>query len=157
MQVVEPRRAAPSLSPVQSEIVGLVLAGLPSASIAARRGRSRRTIENQLGAVYRKLGLGSRLELYARFAAGRATPVDPPCAGECRARLGEREWRAALLAARGESNKAIGWALGLAPSTVAGVLKGAWTKLGLGSRRELIHRLGGAASGVEGGGAPRPM
>ena len=61
------------------------------------------------------------------------------------AALCPRERRAIALAAAGESNKAIGFALGVAPSTAAGVLVSACRKLGLGSRRELIELFGAAA------------
>lgn len=40
-----------------------VAAGRSNAEIAQRRGRSVRTVANQLAALYRKLGVGSRSEL----------------------------------------------------------------------------------------------
>ena len=43
--------------------------GSSSAAIAAERGTSRRTVENQLGGVYRKLGVHSRAELAAKLSA----------------------------------------------------------------------------------------
>jgi DNA-binding CsgD family transcriptional regulator len=63
--------ALAGLGEVQQEVLRLVLHGLTSAEIAARRGRSRRTVEHQLTAIYRKLGVSGRLELFARFAAAR--------------------------------------------------------------------------------------
>ncbi len=42
--------------------------GLSNQEIARRRGRSQRTIANQLASVFRKLGVSSRAELTARFA-----------------------------------------------------------------------------------------
>lgn len=60
--------------------------------------------------------------------------------------LSLRERRAVALAANGESNKAIGFALGIAPSTAAGVLDAAARKLGVRCRRELIELFGAAAA-----------
>lgn len=65
---VEPARA---LSPTESEVLALALAGLPAARIAARRRRSTKTVENQLASAFAKVGVRSRLELFARFAVGR--------------------------------------------------------------------------------------
>jgi DNA-binding CsgD family transcriptional regulator len=48
-----------------------------------------------------------------------------------------------VIAAMGRSNKWIGYALGLAPSTVAGHLSSAVARLGFRSRTELILGLGG--------------
>jgi DNA-binding CsgD family transcriptional regulator len=63
--------ALAGLGEAQRQVLRLVLDGLTSAEIAARRGRSRRTVEHQLAAIYRKLGVSGRLELFARFAAAR--------------------------------------------------------------------------------------
>lgn len=57
------------LSRAEDQILALVLTGLPTSEIALKRGRSRRTVENQLALLYAKLGVRSRLELFARFAA----------------------------------------------------------------------------------------
>ena len=46
-----------------------MLAGMSTTAIAAERGRAERTIANQIAAIYRKLGVGSRSELAARFGA----------------------------------------------------------------------------------------
>jgi DNA-binding NarL/FixJ family response regulator len=43
--------------------------GVASAAIAAERGTSPRTVDNQLGAIYRKLGVHSRTELAAKLSA----------------------------------------------------------------------------------------
>ena len=70
-----PTSAAPStvkLSRSQTEVLELALAGHSSAEIAARRHRSRRTIENQLAAIYAKLGVRGRLQLFARLSSPRA-------------------------------------------------------------------------------------
>lgn len=65
----EPARA---LGEAEGEVLALALAGLSSASIAARRRRSRRTVENQLASIFAKVGVRGRLELFARFARPRA-------------------------------------------------------------------------------------
>ncbi len=63
--------ARPRVPPAESEVLRLVLEGLSNAEIARARGRAARTVANQLARLYRKFGVRSRLELYARFAAGR--------------------------------------------------------------------------------------
>ena len=49
-------------------IATLVLSGHTAAEIAARRGRSYRTIANQLAAIYRKFVVNSRAELVAHLS-----------------------------------------------------------------------------------------
>ena len=51
------------LTPAEHAVAIDVLAGLSNAEVARKRGRSRRTIANQLAAIYRKLGIHSRVEL----------------------------------------------------------------------------------------------
>lgn len=51
-------------------VAALALEGLDNAAIAKRRGTSVRTVAKQLEAIYRRLGVGSRRELMARFGAG---------------------------------------------------------------------------------------
>ncbi len=63
------RRGVAALSASEQEILRLVQRGLTNRDIAAARGRSERTIANQVSAVLRKTGLGSRRALAAR--AGR--------------------------------------------------------------------------------------
>jgi DNA-binding CsgD family transcriptional regulator len=74
-----------------------------------------------------------------RVVLRRATPAEVTP-------LSAREREALALAARGASNKAIGFTLAVAPSTAAGVLDRACRKLGLASRRELIELFGSAAA-----------
>ena len=45
-----------------------LLDGLSGAELAAQRGRSYRTIANQLATIYRKCGVNSRQELIARLS-----------------------------------------------------------------------------------------
>lgn len=63
------------LSRSERRVVALALAGLSDEEIATRRRCSKRTIANQLGSAYRKLGVRSRIELAARLALATA-PTD---------------------------------------------------------------------------------
>jgi DNA-binding CsgD family transcriptional regulator len=56
------------LTPAEKAVVELAASGLSNAAIARRRRSKPRTIANQLAAAYRKLGVGSRRELRAKFA-----------------------------------------------------------------------------------------
>ena len=59
-------------------LVGLlVVAGHSNASIAAVRGVSPRTVANQLASLYRKLGVGPRSQLIARWSALFGPPPRP--------------------------------------------------------------------------------
>jgi len=60
------------LSVAECSVVAGLLGGHSYSQIAAVRGRSLRTVANQAASAYRKLGVGSRLELVARFAAQRS-------------------------------------------------------------------------------------
>jgi len=61
---VAPRLPA-LLSSAEREVAELALRGLSNDEIAQARGTSARTVANQLASVYRKLGIGSRLQLFA--------------------------------------------------------------------------------------------
>lgn len=67
------RPSLPGLSPAEEAVAALALDGLSNAEIARARGSAERTVANQLAAAYRKLGIGSRLELFA-LAARRSPP-----------------------------------------------------------------------------------
>jgi DNA-binding CsgD family transcriptional regulator len=54
------------LSEAELEVVSAVLRGHSNQDIAAQRGRSTRTVVNQLASVYEKLGIHSRRELLVR-------------------------------------------------------------------------------------------
>lgn len=56
------------------EVASLLLRGLTHAAIARVRGTAKRTIVNQLGSLYRKLGCASRSDLVAHFSARRPAP-----------------------------------------------------------------------------------
>ncbi len=63
---VEPLRAPlATLTKAEREVALLVLRGLSNAAIAKQRRCAVRTVANQLQAIYRKLGVGSRAELGA--------------------------------------------------------------------------------------------
>jgi DNA-binding CsgD family transcriptional regulator len=53
------------LTAAEREVLALLLEGLSGAEIAERRGTSVHTLNNQMRAIYRKLGVGSRSELVA--------------------------------------------------------------------------------------------
>jgi DNA-binding CsgD family transcriptional regulator len=55
-----------ALSPAEADVMHLAQQGLSNAEIAKARNTSARTVANQLASVFRKLGIRSRLELYAR-------------------------------------------------------------------------------------------
>lgn len=67
-----PPPAAPdpiaTLSKAQREVLGLVIEGWSHQAIAERRGTSRRTVDKQVELAYRRLGIGSRLELARLWA-----------------------------------------------------------------------------------------
>ncbi len=62
--------ALPTLTPAEEAVLGELLLGCSNSEISARRGVTVRTIANQIGGLFRKLGVHSRLEA-ARVAAGR--------------------------------------------------------------------------------------
>lgn len=52
-----------ALSTAQREVLELVMDGWSHKAIAERRGTSPRTVDKQIETAYRRLGIGSRLEL----------------------------------------------------------------------------------------------
>lgn len=58
-----------SLSPAEREVVSLLLTGASNAAIAKARRVSVRTIANQVANALKKLKVGSRTELIARFGS----------------------------------------------------------------------------------------
>lgn len=64
------------LTRAESEVLTLLLAGLRNQEIARARGRATRTVANQVAAIFRKLSVGSRLELFA-LRARRLVPRPP--------------------------------------------------------------------------------
>jgi two-component system, NarL family, nitrate/nitrite response regulator NarL len=61
-----------TLSRAEIEVVTHILAGHSNAAIAALRKTSPRTVANQISNIYRKLGVGSRLELVVLASSIRA-------------------------------------------------------------------------------------
>jgi DNA-binding NarL/FixJ family response regulator len=60
-----------SLSQAEREVAILLVRGLSSRAVAARRGVALRTISNQIASLYAKLGVGSRIE-FVRAVCGRS-------------------------------------------------------------------------------------
>lgn len=58
------------LTAAERKVAALAIDGCSDAEIAARRGTSRSTVANQLGRIYRKLGVVSRAELAAVATGG---------------------------------------------------------------------------------------
>ena len=61
----------------QREVLELLLAGLSNGDIARRRLRSVRTIAHQIETLFRRLGVGSRAELFALAARHGWTGAKP--------------------------------------------------------------------------------
>jgi len=61
------------LSASEQSVFRLILEGKSNLEIARARPRAVRTVANQVASIFRKLGIGSRHELYA--LAARGTPV----------------------------------------------------------------------------------
>lgn len=61
----DPLEMPEGLTAAEREIVRLLLSGLSTGEMARLRGRSYRTVANQLAAIYRKAGVASRAELVA--------------------------------------------------------------------------------------------
>ncbi|MFT3913713.1 MAG: helix-turn-helix transcriptional regulator [Anaeromyxobacteraceae bacterium] len=60
------------LTEAEREVLGLVREGLSNADIARRRGRSVRTVANQIASIFAKCGVRSRAELFALSGGGGA-------------------------------------------------------------------------------------
>ncbi|MGE0784110.1 MAG: helix-turn-helix transcriptional regulator [Sandaracinaceae bacterium] len=65
--LVDESRADP-LTSAEREVAQLAVRGLSNREIAETRGTSIPTVVNQLGAIYRKLGVSGRVGLCAHFA-----------------------------------------------------------------------------------------
>jgi len=130
------------LSSAEAAVARAAAAGFGNAEIAAQRGCSRFTVQNQLASAYRKLGVYSRAELTALLARqgadGKAYLIARVDLPEVRL-LTPRERAVVELAALGRSNKAIAYELGLSAGTVGNYLMRAQRKLGARSRVALIR------------------
>ena len=60
-----------TLTTAERAVARLLLEGRRNAEIAAERGKSPRTIANQVASIFRKLGVGARSELHALAARSR--------------------------------------------------------------------------------------
>lgn len=67
-----------ALTPAEREVALQVLKGYGHKEIAARSGRSERTVRQHAATVYQKAGLGGRAELAAFFLEGVALPTRTP-------------------------------------------------------------------------------
>jgi DNA-binding CsgD family transcriptional regulator len=56
------------LTPVERHVASLAARGLSNAAIGRQRGKSERTVANQMASILRKLSVGSRYELAALLA-----------------------------------------------------------------------------------------
>jgi len=70
-------RSTANLSRAEHAVLLCILAGKRIADIARERGTSCRTVAHQITSVYRKLGVGSRRELFAQLAQEIQAPVPP--------------------------------------------------------------------------------
>ena len=61
-------RGVAPLTAAEREIAAMVVDGMSNAEIASARGKSVRTIANQVASAFRKLGVGSRVELSSVLA-----------------------------------------------------------------------------------------
>jgi DNA-binding CsgD family transcriptional regulator len=64
-------RGVEPLTAAEREIAAMVVAGLANAEIAKARSKSVRTIANQVASIFRKLKVGSRVELSSVLALHR--------------------------------------------------------------------------------------
>jgi DNA-binding NarL/FixJ family response regulator len=63
----------PVLTEAEREILDGLVAGEDNQDLARLRGTSQRTVANQIGSIFRKLGVSSRIELLARLHLARPT------------------------------------------------------------------------------------
>jgi DNA-binding CsgD family transcriptional regulator len=61
-------RGVDPLTTTEREIAAMLVDGMTNAEIASARGKSVRTIANQVASAFRKLGVGSRVELASVLA-----------------------------------------------------------------------------------------
>lgn len=126
------------LSPSERGVFERLLVGESNLEIARARGTSPRTVANQVVAIFRKTGVGSRRELIA--ATGEAhEPIEGASEARDSKPLTLRERQVTIRAALGQSNKVIASELGIAPSTVGVVFMRAAAKLEGKSRADLIR------------------
>lgn len=147
-----PRR----LSPTELQLVERVVQGWTNRDIAAELGSSRASTSRMLHRALRKLGvddvgvlarwhspsvqrrvLAQPIGIDGLLAIGIPLPAAERIQGLTNA---EREVLAGLVG--GKTNREIGSARGTSARTVANQVQSIFAKLGVGSRRELLHGLG---------------
>jgi DNA-binding CsgD family transcriptional regulator len=67
-----PWRLPPTLSGAERTVVRDILDGATQRDVARSRGTSQRTVANQMASVFRKIGVGSRVELFAALRPEQA-------------------------------------------------------------------------------------
>lgn len=79
MFVHELPRVSPgsNLSPAEREVLGYLLDGRDTSSIARARRTSPHTTENQIASIFRKLGVRSRAELAAKLLSDGGDDHEP--------------------------------------------------------------------------------
>ncbi|MGE0790294.1 MAG: response regulator transcription factor [Sandaracinaceae bacterium] len=75
---LDERSAVDSLTPAERFVAYLAAHGATNAQIARRRATSARTVANQLASIFKKLRVGSRHELAARYSTALAAPSPSP-------------------------------------------------------------------------------
>ncbi len=75
--VFEGEQTLRELTAAENAVAELVFAGLGNAAIAAARSSSPRTVANQIASIFRKLCIGSRVELVALLAERRCSGLAP--------------------------------------------------------------------------------
>ena len=124
--------------------------GLRDAAVAAA-SQPREWAAPNLSALWRAVADG-RYRLVECFERGKCryyvlyeNVEQLPCA----AALDKRERTLAEAVGRGESEKAVAFAMGVTPSAVSGILRSTLLKLGLRSRVELALLVGALCAGVD--------
>jgi DNA-binding CsgD family transcriptional regulator len=79
-----PEPAAIRLTSAERAVALLLVEGASNEEIARRRNRSRHTVINQIGSIFRKLGVGSRAELFRLCASPASVEPDPGRRGSAR-------------------------------------------------------------------------
>jgi DNA-binding NarL/FixJ family response regulator len=133
-----------SLSARETEIAHLIFVGHETVPIARALGISPQTVRVHTSRILAAFGVGTRVQLVARHGA----PIPEPAPD---INLTPRQSEVVARAAAGESNAAIGQALGVSVKTVEKHLAGASTQLGAASRLDLILRWRGRSEQLGGG------
>lgn len=139
-----------ALPPAERMVVELVLAGRAGKWIALDLGLSEAAVSRQLRRALRRLGAADLASLAGVRAALFEPLADLPGVAAARldlvvdalARLTPAQRAIVRLLADGRSIAAIARARGTSPRTVAHQVTALYAALGVGSRRELLARLG---------------